>query len=84
MAVLGEHACHVRSVAFSPDGTRIVSGGGRTVRVWDAETGQEKAVLKGHAAEIRSVAFSSDGNRILSGSLDTRLREWADDSRHQK
>src|SRR4051812_11772360 len=39
----------VCSVAFSPDGTRIVSCGGDTsVRVWDAEMGTELLTLMGH------------------------------------
>ena len=59
----------VRSVAFSPDGTRIVSGlGDRTVRVWDAATGQPVgAPLTGHTGVVFSVAFSPDGTRIVSG-----------------
>jgi WD40 repeat protein len=64
-------------VAFSPDGTRIVSGGGdTTVRVWDAATGQQLLALKGHASTILSVAFSPDGTRIVSGGSDSTVRVW--------
>ena len=39
------------SVAFSPDGKRIVSGSGdKTLKVWDAASGQETLTLKGHTA----------------------------------
>jgi len=63
----------VKSVAFSPDGTRIVSGSfDRSVRVWDALTGVELTSLNGHTSGINSVAFSLDGIRIVSGSFDTR------------
>ena len=57
-------------MAFSADGKRIVSGSGRTttVKVWDADTGQEVLTLKGHTGMVTSVAFSADGKRIVSGS----------------
>ena len=49
-------------MAFSPDGKTVLTGSyDKTVRVWDAETGQEKAALKGHTEIIWSVAFSPDG-----------------------
>ncbi len=65
------------SVAFSPDGKRIVSGSwDQTVRVWDAQTGQELSPLKGHTGEVFSVAFSPDGKRIVSGSGDRTIRVW--------
>ena len=54
-------------MAFSPDGRRIVSGSyDKTVKVWDAATGQEMLTLKGHTA-VYSVAFSPDGRRIARG-----------------
>ena len=56
-------------MAFSPDGKRIVSGSrDKTVKVWDAATGQETLTLKGHTGSVSSVAFSPDGKRIVSGS----------------
>src|SRR5262249_28348569 len=50
---------------------RIVSGSAdKTVRVWDAASGQELLTLLGHTDPVSSVAFSLDGQRIVSGSWD--------------
>jgi WD40 repeat protein len=71
------HTRTVTSVAFSPDGSRIVSGSlDSSVRVWDARTGEHLRELQGHTDSIWSVAFSPDGNRIVSGSYDKSVRVW--------
>jgi WD40 repeat protein len=69
------HTSSVTSVAFSPDGKRIVSGSlDQTLKVWDATSGQETLTHKGHTASVNSVGFSPDGKRILSGSHDNPVK----------
>src|SRR5262249_19201434 len=47
--VLRSHVTVVNSVAFGPDGTRVVTASDdRTGRIWEAATGNEIKVLRGH------------------------------------
>ena len=48
----------------------------KSVRVWDASTGETLKVLEGHTDYVMSVAFSSDDSRIVSGSDDKSVRVW--------
>src|SRR5262249_26004584 len=68
------------SVAFSPDGKRLASASGNhTVKVWDAQTGQELLTLKGHAGLQGTpvgVAYSPDGKRLASVSGDKTVKIW--------
>ncbi|QRV82834.1 Vegetative incompatibility protein HET-E-1 [Ceratobasidium sp. AG-Ba] len=68
----------VKSVAFSPDGRRVVSGSGdRAVRVWDVESGKATGdPFVGHTLRVYSVAYSPDGRRIASCSADKTIRVW--------
>ena len=65
----------VRSVAFSPDGLRIIAGS-RNAKVWEAATGRELLTLRGHTKFISSVAISADGQRIITGSWDQTVGIW--------
>ncbi|MCF7816805.1 MAG: protein kinase [Kiritimatiellales bacterium] len=65
------------SVDWSPDGTRLASGGaGNEVRIWDATTGSLVATLSGHTDTVNAVAWNPDGQRLASGGSDGSARIW--------
>ena len=73
--VIFGHMGWITCASFSSDGKRIVSGSkDKTIRLWDAETGElVRPPLEGHQSSVSSVAFSPDGKRIVSGSGDNTI-----------
>ena len=63
---------------FSPDGTRVVTYGGRdrALRVWDARTGVELLTLEGQGGPFSHAVFSRDGLRLAGASRDGTTRLW--------
>ena len=77
ITTLKGHTDYVFSVAFSPDGKTIASGGvDNTVKLWNAADGKEITTLKGHTDYVMSVAFSPDGKTIASASWDSTVKLW--------
>jgi len=67
----------LHSVAWSPDGGRLASGGvDGMVRIWDADTGRKIAELRGHDSGVKCVTWSPDGRRLASASRDKTCRIW--------
>ena len=77
VAVLSDHTAGARSLAFSSDGTLLVSGSGdKTVKLWDVQTGGVIRTFYGHTDWVLSVSISVDHTKIASGSDDNTIRLW--------
>ncbi|NNK49551.1 MAG: WD40 repeat domain-containing protein [Gemmatimonadetes bacterium] len=71
----------IGAVAFSPDGTRLITGGGDgTVRIWDVSAGSLVRTLTGHAGPVESAVWSSDGSAVVTGSHDGTAQLWDADT----
>lgn len=71
------HADSVNTVAFSPNGKILASGGSdKVIKLWNIETGQLLKSLEGHAESVLSVAFSPDGKMLASGGADKTVKLW--------
>jgi WD40 repeat protein len=64
--VLKRHTRSVGCLEFSKDGKRVASGSyDSTIRLWDAETGEEMHKLVQPGIVIHSMAFSPDGELVV-------------------
>jgi WD40 repeat protein len=78
----GRKALHV---AYSPDGTRLVTAGSDpelgAAKVWDVRSGSSR-LLAGHRDYVVSASWSADGKRIVTGGggRDKSVNLWDADS----
>jgi len=70
-----EHNREVQSMSFSPDGTRLLTRAGDTVRLWDVKTGEEPITLS-HDKDVAGVAFGPNGRLMVTASKDKTARLW--------
>jgi WD40 repeat protein len=77
LLTLRGHTGGVAAAAFSPDGTRVVTGGDdHTAKVWDTRTGAKLLTLEGHAGKVYASAFSPDGFRVVTAGWDRTAKVW--------
>ena len=78
------HSILVFSLAWHPDGRRIVTAGSdgrhQAVKVWDATDGQEQFVIPvggdSSSGPFQAVAFSPDGRYLVTGKLEGAVQVW--------
>ena len=67
----------VYSIAYSPDGKLLASGGAdNLVKIWDVVGMKELKQLKGHDMPVTGVAFAGDSATLVSIGLDRTIRVW--------
>ncbi|KAG8871308.1 hypothetical protein FRB97_008813 [Tulasnella sp. 331] len=76
MHELKGHPSIVTSLAFSFDGTRMVSACLRELRVWNLFTGVSIVTINHRFSQCRAVAFSPDGVKLVTGWEDAMVRIW--------
>ncbi len=77
IAELTEHENRTSTLAFSPTGEHLVSGGwADQVYVWDAELWEKRHSLTAHTNWVLDIAFHPDGKLFVTSAWDGTARLW--------
>ncbi len=71
------HDDTVYTMALSPDGRRLLTGGGdKAVRIWDLANARKAGEFEGHTNHVLTVSWHPSGSRIASAGADREIKVW--------
>lgn len=77
VAKLRGHKDSLYSVAISPDGKTLATGGyDNAIKLWNVADGKELCTLDGHNGAVFELAFRPDGKVLASASGDRTVKLW--------
>jgi Tol biopolymer transport system component len=72
-----DHPDSILSLAWSPDGTRIVTASAdRSLKIWNTADGRLLSTLRDHADMVYGVSWSADGKLLVSAGADKQVKVW--------
>ena len=78
VSTFGDFLQGVRSVAFSRDGKRLVTGseGREAIKLWDMESHQALLTLEAQGSQFSSIVLSTDGNLLGASNSRRVVNVW--------
>jgi COMPASS component SWD3 len=73
---LNGHVQNIKSVAFTPDGTTLVSSDTETIKLWNTKTGQLIRTITAHKNGVFAAIVTPDGQTLVSTGADNTIKLW--------